>query len=152
MARQNPTARGNQARLHQVSTANRAALLLVPCLSQASLALSCGWTLLFLLTKWQEILSPKVGKTQVREVQIVFRKKLMVMVSDCAQLRYRVEVARLRKKVQKLNLAPHGYLCELRIHKMVFFLHKRYGMVFGNGDMLRKNVISVSLSLRGLIM
>ncbi|KAJ6425116.1 hypothetical protein OIU84_025812 [Salix udensis] len=57
MARQNPTARGNQARLHQVSTANTAALLLVPCLFQASLALSCGWTLLFLLTKWQEILS-----------------------------------------------------------------------------------------------
>lgn len=40
------------------STANRAALLLVPCLSQSSLALSrgwFGWTFLFLLTKWQEI-------------------------------------------------------------------------------------------------
>ncbi|KAJ6964010.1 hypothetical protein NC652_002325 [Populus alba x Populus x berolinensis] len=42
------------------STANRATLLLVPCLSQSSLALSrgwFGWTFLFLLTKWQEILS-----------------------------------------------------------------------------------------------
>ncbi|KAJ6947826.1 hypothetical protein NC651_002247 [Populus alba x Populus x berolinensis] len=46
------------------STANRAALLLVPCLSQSSLALSrgwFGWTFLFLLTKWQEILSVDLG-------------------------------------------------------------------------------------------
>ncbi|KAF9665361.1 hypothetical protein SADUNF_Sadunf16G0114700 [Salix dunnii] len=97
MARQNPTARSNQARLYQVSTANRAALLLVPCLAQASGSLL-----------WLDFL---------------------VSANEMAR-----------------TFEWMGALPKSRENS------KRYGMVFGNGDMLRKNAISVSLSLRGLIM
>ncbi|KAG6789164.1 hypothetical protein POTOM_005254 [Populus tomentosa] len=105
------------------STANRAALLLVPCLSQSSLALSrgwFGWTFLFLLTKWQEIL----------------RKLMGIDVFSSCQRKCRVH----KRGFQQAEMFPGNFQV---LHNVIYLFPWRYGMVFGNGDMLRKHVISV---------